>query len=420
MPARFGRLVPVVALLLTAGCGGAAAPRAGAPSTPPVPPPTASIPVTTAPVLTTTAPVSASTTTPPVTTPPVSTPVSCVDTLLASLNPHQRAAQLVMVGVPAGDPAAGVDLVSRGGVGGVFLRGRSAAPLRSVAAGVAALQRAATAAGGVPLHVSADQEGGQVQTLSGTGMPLIPAALAQGRLSTTELAEQTRAWGAALRSAGVTINLGPVADVVPAGTASDNPPIGAVDRAYGSTPDGVAAAVQTVVGAAASVGLLSTVKHFPGLGRVTANPDTSTRAVDPVASPTDPALAPFATAIGAGAAAVMISSAGYPNLDPDNLAVFSPAIITGLLRTQLGFTGVVSSDDLGAATAVAAVAPGQRAVRFVEAGGDVVLTIRESDVAEMTAELARAAAGSSAFRAHLDASVARVLASKVAAGLVRC
>jgi len=219
---------------------------------------------------------------------------------------------------------------------------------------------------------------------------------------------------------GCHINLGPVADVVPAGTASDNPPIGAVDRAYGSTPDGVAAAVQTVVGAAASVGLLSTVKHFPGLGRVTANPDTSTRAVDPVASPTDPALAPFAAAIGAGAAAVMISSAGYPNLDPDNLAVFSPAIITGLLRAQLGFTGVVSSDDLGAATAVAAVAPGQRAARFVEAGGDVVLTIRESDVAEMTAELARAAAGSSAFRAHLDASVARVLASKVAAGLVRC
>ncbi len=336
------------------------------------------------------------------------------------MSPGQRAAQLIMVGVPASDPAADVALVARSGVGGVFLRGRSARPMTSVAADVAALQSAVAAAGAVPLHVSVDQEGGQVQTLFGEGMPRIPSAHQQGLLNAEQFIVHTREWADALVRAGVTLNLGPVADVVPAGTESANPPIGVSDRAFGSTPQAVGVDVQTVVGSAAQAGLLSTVKHFPGLGRVTANPDTSTKAVDRVTSSSDPALAPFSEAIGAGAAAVMVSSASYPSLDPDNLAVFSPAIITGLLRTRLGFEGVVMSDDLGAAAAVAAVSPGQRAVRFVGAGGDVVLTIRESDVAEMTAELQQAASQSPEFFARLQASVHRVLASKVAAGLVHC
>lgn len=263
----------------------------------------------------------------------------------------------------------------------MFLRGRSAAPLARVAQALGDVQRAVAKAGGVPLHVAADQEGGEVQTLSGPGMPHIPSAVQQGALDSAQLARQTQVWAAALVQSGVTLDLAAVADVVPTGTAATNPPIGAVDRQFGATPDAVSADVRTVVTAAASVQLLSTVKHFPGLGRVTANTDTSALAVDPATSATDPALAPFEDAVAAGVAAVMMSSASYPALDPHNLAVFSPTIITGLLRTRLRFSGLIMSDDLGNARAVSSMPPGQRAVRFVAAGGDMVLTVQETDVA---------------------------------------
>jgi len=220
--------------------------------------------------------------------------------------------------------------------------------------------------------------------------------------------------------AGVTLDLAPVADVVPPGTASQNPPIGAVDRGYGSTPQVVGAAVQTVVATASQVGLLSTVKHFPGLGRVRVNTDTSTGAVDNTTSPADPALGPFTQAIRAGVAAVMISSASYPGLDARNLAVFSPPIITGLLRNQLGFAGLVLTDDMGTAAAVAAVPPGQRALQFIQAGGDVILTNQPSDVAPMLSALNGAAAHEDGFRSRIDVSVRRVLTTKIAARLIHC
>ena len=347
-------------------------------------------------------------------------PPSCVQRTLAGLDARHRAAQLLMVGVPADNPAAGRPLVTGGAVGGVFLRGRSARPVADVGADVAALQAAAASAGTVALQVSADQEGGQVQTLSGPGMPVIPAGRQQGRLDLARLAAATTAWSTALRRAGVTLDLAPVADVVPAGTEATNPPIGAVDRQYGSTPDAVASAVRTVVTASRAAGVGTTVKHFPGLGRVTVNTDTGTGAADPATTADDPALAPFAVAITAGTTAVMVASASYPALDPHDLAVFSRAVITDLLRGRMGFGGLVLTDDVGQAVAVQSVAPGDRAVRFVAAGGDVVLTVRSSDAAPMTAALVAAAAADPVFAGQVDAAVSRVLQAKVDAGLLRC
>jgi beta-N-acetylhexosaminidase len=393
-----------VAVVL-AGCSSTPAP---APALPPVST-TASPPVST----TTSPPVSTITTTPP-------PPPSCAEQTLAGLDPAHRAAQLLMVGVPADNPTAGRTLVTAAAVGGVFLRGRSARPVREIGSDVAALQAAAAAAGTLPLQVSADQEGGQVQTLSGPGMPAIPSGLRQGRLDPATLAAQTTAWSTALRQAGVTLNLAPVADVVPAGTGAANPPIGAVDRQYGSTPDVVASAVSTVVTASRAAGVGTTLKHFPGLGRVTVNTDTGTGAVDPATTVDDAALGPFSAGIAAGTTAVMISSARYPALDPRNLAVFSRAVVTDLLRDRLGFGGLVVTDDVGQAVAVQAVPVGDRAVRFVAAGGDVVLTVRSSDAAPMTAALVATAAAEPVFAAQVDAAVTRVLQAKVDAGLLSC
>lgn len=386
-----------------AGCG-------TAPEPDPVLPPVPASSVTVAPPQTTSPP--------PQTT--TEAPQSCAERTVAGLDRPHRAAQLLMAGVPADHPAAGTALFTGSAVGGVFLQGRSARPVAEVGAEVRALQAAAAAAGTLPLQVSADQEGGQVQTLSGPGVPAIPSGRQQGRLGLATLGARTTAWSTALHTAGVTLNLAPVADVVPAGTEAANPPIGAVDRQYGSTPDAVSAAVGTVVAASQAVGVGTTLKHFPGLGRVTENTDTSAAAVDPATTSADPALGAFRAGIAAGAAAVMVSSAVYPALDPTTPALFSRVVVTDLLRGQLGFGGLVVSDDVGNAMAVRAVAPGDRAVRFVAAGGDVVLTVRSSDVAPMTAALVAAAAIDRGFAAQLDASVTRVVQAKVDAGLVHC
>jgi beta-N-acetylhexosaminidase len=153
---------------------------------------------------------------------------------------------------------------------------------------------------------------------------------------------------------------------------------------------------------------------------VHANTDTSTDAVDNLTTVDDPFLAPFAAAIRAGTAAVMISLATYPKLDPNSVAAFSAPIVTGMLRQRLGFTGLVMSDDLGNAAAVHAVPAGDRAVRFIAAGGDMALTLQPNDAAPMTAALLAKAQSSSQFRAQVTAAAGRVLRSKFRAGLLSC
>ena len=93
-----------------------------------------------------------------------------------------------------------------------------------------------------------------------------------------------------------------------------------------------------------SAGVDTAIKHFPGLGRVNANTDTSSGVTDWVTTRRDPYLSPFAAAINSGAQFVMMSTAYYAKLDPHNPAAFSPAIINQLLRGDLHFKGVVVSD----------------------------------------------------------------------------
>ena len=332
----------------------------------------------------------------------------------------QRIGQLLMVAVPADDLASWRSVVGDRPVGGVFLAGRSTASSQALAADIDAIGSGARDNAGAPLHVAVDQEGGYVQSLRGPDFPPIASAVEQGQESTAELARSTRHWSAALVDAGITLDLAPVADTVPAGTADDNPPIGAQDRQYGSTPDAVAESIRAVVTAMRSAKLGTTAKHFPGLGRVTANTDTSADAVDDRTTASDPDLEPFRAAIAAGTTAVMISSALYPQLDPDHIAAFSKPIITGLLRGQLHFDGLVISDDLGNAVAVSGVSVGERAVDFVAAGGDMALTVQPTDFPVMLDALTDRAAASATFRARVDDAALHVLASKEAVGLLHC
>jgi beta-N-acetylhexosaminidase len=342
-------------------------------------------------------------------------PPTCAERTLAGLDLPARAAQLLLVGLPAEDPGGGAAGLAGVPVGGVFLQGRNWADAATVGAAIAQLQ----APSAVPLQVAVDQEGGLVQTLKGPGFDRLPTATEQGRLPPDELRTVITTAAQQLRRAGITLDLAPVADVVPAGTEAANPPIGAYDRQYGSDPAQVAGAVGTVVAALQDAGVAATAKHFPGLGRVLVNTDTDLGATDPQTTADDPALQPFDAAIDAGTAAVMVSSATYPQLDPDSLAVFSPAVV-GLLRDRLGFDGVVMSDDLGRAAAVSQVPVEQRAVDAVAAGVDVVLTVRTADATPMAQALVDRAGADPAFAARVTESAGRVLALKERFGLLSC
>ncbi|MGY1742160.1 MULTISPECIES: glycoside hydrolase family 3 N-terminal domain-containing protein [unclassified Blastococcus] len=340
-----------------------------------------------------------------------------VDAALAGMDRRRQVAQLFVVGVPADAPGPAAEPLLRDtGVGGVFLRGRSAVAAADLAAVTGAW---AGLTPGLRPWVAVDQEGGAVQTLSGPGFADLPTAHDQGALPPDQLAALADGLGASLASAGVNLDLAPVVDVVPAGTERGNAPIGYYGRQYGATAAAVVPAAGAVLDGLATHGVTGTVKHFPGLGRVAGNTDDSTGVTDTVTTRDDEQVAAFGTLAGSPAAPfVMTSSATYALIDPAAPAAFSPVVVTDLLRGQLGFDGVVISDDLGAAQAVQDVAPGDRAVRFLAAGGTLVLTVTPGALTAMIdAVLARADADP-AFAERVDAAVRTALRAKAERGLL--
>lgn len=335
------------------------------------------------------------------------------------MTPAQRAGQLIMVGLQSGSSVSRLAAQARAQyLGGVVLLGGWHGGAASVSAATATLQK-----GSHPtLLVAADQEGGQVQQLRGAGFTRIPSARTQATLGTAAEQEDARAWAKELKSAGVNLNLAPVADTVPTSLGAGNAPIGRYRRDFapGSPKTNARYAAAFVRGSLAA-GVAPTLKHFPGLGRVTGNTDvTSTGITDRTTTATDPYLAPFEAGIRAGAPLVMVSSARYPRIDPDHQAMFSQAVVTDVLRGRLGFTGVVITDDVGVAKAVAAIPVGERATRFIAAGGDIVLTANASQAPVMLKAIAAKRAASKGFGAQVDAAAVRVLALKAGLGLAKC
>ncbi|HET7660825.1 MAG TPA: glycoside hydrolase family 3 N-terminal domain-containing protein, partial [Oryzihumus sp.] len=108
----------------------------------------------------------------------------------------------------------------------------------------------------------------------------------------------------------------------------------------------------------------------------------------------------------------------YSRIDPAHPAAFSPIVIGGMLRHDLGFGGVVISDDLANARQVARWSPATRAVSFIAAGGDVVLVVDARPVAAMQRAVLARAMADQAFRAEVDAAALRVLRAKAAAHLL--
>ncbi|GAA1721733.1 glycoside hydrolase family 3 protein [Isoptericola hypogeus] len=426
-PRRPGRRPPpalvAVALtgaLLLAGCG----PPVGEPSPAPVsteagtdPPSSPGPPSSTGSPAPTGSPSPSDAASPaPDTTPtPDTTPPPRPDDVLAGWTLDQKVGQLLMAGVAVDGPAeVSADAVRDHHVGNVFLHGRSEAGVRATADLVddyTGLVSTKTTHG-TPLLVATDQEGGLVQVLRGPGFSEIPRATEQATWDRATLRERAEGWGSELAAAGVNLNLAPVMDLVDAADAAGNPPIGYFDRSYGYTPASVTRSATAFAAGMQAAGVEPVLKHFPGLGRVTQNTDTDTDVTDDVTGPRARAVTLFGDGIDAGARFVMLSSAVYDRIDPDRPAVFSRRVVD-LLRDDLGFDGVVMTDDVSAAAQVRPWPPGERAVRAVDAGVDLVLASADPGVAgEMADALVAKARADDGFAAKVDASARRVLAAK--------
>jgi beta-N-acetylhexosaminidase len=309
---------------------------------------------------------STSSASPPVTPAPTGTPSCGILTELSSWSVARLAAQLVVVPAQETDVAAAAPSVAAG-AGGVILFGSSApsdlgAQLHSLAA---------EAEGGLAPVVMTDEEGGGVQRMANlVGSIPWPAEMSAGMTPSAvyQLAKQT---GAAMAADGVTMDLAPVLDLAagpgPDALHTDGP------RSFGLSPQ-----IATTYGIAFAEGLeaggvIPVVKHFPGEGSATANTDDSPASTPPLTALEAADLLPFEAAVRAGLPAVMVGNASVPGLTSQPASLSAAAII-GLLRNQLGFTGMVMTDSLSAnAIGAIGLSVPQAVVEAVAAGADMVL-----------------------------------------------
>jgi beta-N-acetylhexosaminidase len=260
-------------------------------------------------------------------------------------------------------------------------------------------------AGASPLLIAIDQEGGRVSRLP-SGFTIFPPAATVAHPGSIELAYQAAAVTAKeLRAVGINMNMAPVLDIH---TNPSNPIIG--DRAFGTEPEPVC-----LMGAATIAGLhdhrvLACGKHFPGHG------DTSTDSHMelPVVHASRERLAqvelrPFQYAIDHGLQAMMTAHVHYPALDPINPATLSPTILSGMLRQQLGFSGVILSDDLEMRAIVDHSSVGAAAVRSLQAGVDMLLVCKTRALETETIDCVRRAIESRELNADcVQASLDRI------------
>jgi beta-N-acetylhexosaminidase len=344
------------------------------------------------------------------------TPQALAQAAYDRMTPGERVGQLFMTALPTtGASAAQITALRAKSIGNVILITGTTMSLKSVRAGTDTLATNLPVAGVAPF-ISTDQEGGEVQRLTGPGFAAMPTALKQGKMTAAALRSASTTWGTELATAGVNLNLAPVADTVPKKHASSNQPIGQFHREYGHTPGVVATHVVAFLKGMNAAGVDTTLKHFPGLGRATGNTDTTPGVTDPTTRH-DPYLKPFQDGVTAGTQFVMVSSATYPNIDATHLACFSKTIITGMLRGDLHFGGVVISDDLGT-SALAKFSLATRAVDFFSAGGTMLLDTSIGQIPTMVHAVRVEAAASPAFAKVIKAAALNVLTAKATAHLI--
>ena len=304
-------------------------------------------------------------------------------------------------------------LALENGLAGVTLYGPNVAGPEQLSALTAALRAAAPE----PV-IAIDEEGGDVTRLAHlTGSPY-PGNAALGAVDDASLTRAVyRALGADLAAVGINVDLAPSVDV---NTAAGNPVIGT--RAFGDRTGLVSRHAAAAVHGLQAAGVAACAKHFPGHGSTRADTHHVLATVEGgIARLRERDLPPFAAAIAAGVAAVMPGHLRVAGLTGDRPATQSAAALDGLLRGELGFTGVIISDALEMRAVSDQVGVPSAAVRAVAAGVDLLCLGRdqdEEDYLAVRAALAAAVTAGELPAARLEEAAARVaqLRAALAAG----
>ncbi len=340
-----------------------------------------------------------------------------------------KVGQLLMIGLPGPtlDEATRALIRGRHIGNAVYLQRNAATPVQ-VAVLSAGLQEEARAANaGLPMLIAIDQEGAPTVLRLGdfngfTTLNYNPAiaCLAKQDLKTAQrlLRREAAAIAAEMLAVGINVDLAPVADVW---SNPRNVVVGQNHRTFGGDPARVSRLVSAFIEGLHAGGVLSTAKHFPGHGN-TSEDSHLTLLVDPAPPGVIRRrhLPPFRAAIAAGADLVMPAHVGYPALDssrgPRGLyvpATFSRPIVSALLRDELGFDGVVISDEFSmGALRESGESAIRAAIKAISAGVDVIISLDQGRAAAIYDALLNRALADPGFRERVNDAFARITALK--------
>lgn len=361
--------------------------------------------------------------TPSPTPEPTPTPDPAAE-LLADMTVEQKVSQLLVAGINGLEPGDdGTQAVADYQVGGIILFGRnveSAEQLTALTNGLKELNGDYS-----PLFLSVDQEGGRVDRMP-PEVAELPAAYQFGQIADPDQRMDAcfalgQALAAQCAAFGFNLDFAPVMDIW---SNPDNTVIG--DRAFGSDLESVTYAANETAWGILSGGVIAAAKHFPGHGDTAVDSHYGLPVVDKsLEELLDFELVPFCQAIENtcvyGAAGgdsaipvIMVSHILMTAIDPDRPASLSEPVVTGLLREEMGFDGVVCTDDLTMAAVSDSYGMGEAAVLAVEAGCDLLLVCHEADNLTAARDALLEAVNSGRIsQERLDESVYRILSLKL-------
>ena len=263
----------------------------------------------------------------------------------------------------------------------------------------------------IPLWITADFEGGV--GLRYAGATRLPRAMAMGATDDPQMAQLAgRVAAEEARAMGVHVNFYPVVDV---NNNARNPIINI--RSFGGDPQLVSKMARAYIRGSQSAGVMATAKHFPGHGDTSTDSHLELPSVDVDRARLDQVeLPPFRAAIEEGVGGVMSAHIALPRIETEKLpATLSPKMLTGVLRTEMAFGGVIFTDAMVMQGIAAHYPEGEAAVRAIKAGADVVLF--PPSVEKAFTAIKRAVETNEITVARIDESVRRVLAAKARLGL---
>jgi beta-N-acetylhexosaminidase len=342
---------------------------------------------------------------------PTPTAITCTNAgVLATWSLTQLAEQTVVIPVSETDVTAIASEVAAG-AGGVILFG-SAAPA-NLAAQLRTLD--ALAPHGISPFVMTDEEGGTVQRMANLVGSIPSARQMAATLSPDQIRALATRLAQRMQAARITMDLAPVLDLDAGQGPNNRDPDGT--RSFSLNANTTAVDGAAFLAGLTAGGIVPVVKHFPGLGNATANTDVKPASTLPWSTLEHAGLIPFEYAFAKGAPVVMIANASVPGLTTLPASI-SPALITGVLRNQLGFHGLVMTDSLssGALVDIGYSVP-KAVVAAIAAGADMVLyTSAAAKVGALTnntvAALVAAVGAGTLERSRLEDAVAHILAVK--------